>query len=569
MAPTTTVNELSPTREVFLVCSICLAQLISLAGLAQTVAPLPIIGADFGEHNPAALSWLPAAFSLTAGTFILPAGRLGDMYGLKRMYIVGFVWYGVFSLIAGMSVYVNFTMLAVCRGLQGIGPAILVPNALALVGKSYRDESVQQRKHLVMGFFAASAPTGFLFGALFSSLFAQLAWWPWMFWSQAIVCWVGAVFAYLVVPTDAAAPPALVPAVVPGKVTEGLGISDQYRSSSPDSSDSGSDEKAKVDIEPKRMEFDSLGALTGVTGLILVNFAFNDAPRTSWSSPAVLSTLILGSSFLVGFVYIELRIASHPLLPPLNWKALLALACISAGWASFGIWMFYWWQLQEVLRGYLPLSAVAQNAAVIPSGLLASLTTGLLLSRVPVSMILLASMLCFVTGMTLLATVPLHQTFWGQTFVSLLTMPWGMDMSFPSTIAIVSQSLPAEHQGTASALVNVVVNYSISMGLGIAGTIIKHTGGTEDVSGAGQPGPHGQSGLFPGGDEKKTMTLLRGFRAAWDFGIGLDVLGVVIAAAFVASEVWRRRKARRLYDRGVKGGAGQLNCTVLRQYAPH
>jgi hypothetical protein len=66
----------SPAHEMWFIFTICMAQFLSLAGLAQSIAPMEIIGRSFGVNNEAALSWYPASFSLTYGTFILPAGRL-------------------------------------------------------------------------------------------------------------------------------------------------------------------------------------------------------------------------------------------------------------------------------------------------------------------------------------------------------------------------------------------------------------------------------------------------------------------------------------------------------------
>ncbi len=115
-----------------------MAQFLSLAGLAQTIAPLNIIGQGFNVTDEAQLSWYPAAFSLTLGTFILPAGRLGDMYGHRNMYMLGFAWYAVWSVVAGVAVFGGGDILfSTCRGLQGIWCALLVPNALALVGRTY------------------------------------------------------------------------------------------------------------------------------------------------------------------------------------------------------------------------------------------------------------------------------------------------------------------------------------------------------------------------------------------------------------------------------------------------
>lgn len=95
----------SPVREAIFVFTICMAQFLALAGLAQSIAPLLILGRSFSVTAEGLLSWYSAAFSLTVGTFILPAGRLGDMYGHRNVALVGYTWYALWSVIAGVAVY--------------------------------------------------------------------------------------------------------------------------------------------------------------------------------------------------------------------------------------------------------------------------------------------------------------------------------------------------------------------------------------------------------------------------------------------------------------------------------
>ena len=465
-APATSFSTLHEIAFVFI---ICMAQFLALAGLAQSIAPLHIIGNDFGISNPGELSWYPAAFSLTVGTFILPAGRLGDMFGHKKLYLVGLGWYAVWSVIAGVSVYSGDVLFSIARGFQGIGPAIVVPNALAVVGRAYPP---CDKKNLIFALFGAAAPTGWVVGAVFSSIFAQLAWWPWAYFALAIACVVAAGAAQSIIPTD------------------------------------------ELEADASSIRFDYLGGITGVTGLILFNFAWNQAAVVGWSVVYNYVLLIVGIIFLVIFVWVELKIADQPLVPleALSQESILALAVIAAGWGSFGVWVYYLWNFIEVIRGYSALAACAQNAPVAISGLLASVATGILLSKTKVSNVLLLSTLFFLIGQILIAIAPPTQIYWAQTFVSIIIMPWGMDMSFPSGTIILSNSTAKEHQGVAASLVNTVVNYSISIALGIAGTVDRNVNkGGKDVLG--------------------------GYRGAWYFGIGLDIVAVIFALYFV----WRMR----------------------------
>lgn len=130
-------QQLSPIREFLFVTIICLAQFMTQAGLGQCLSILQIIGEDFGVTDPGRLAWLIAGYSLTVGTFILIAGRLGDVFGYKRMLIVGFAWFSLWSVIEGLASYSNHVLFIFARVFAGIGPAIILTNGLAILGASY------------------------------------------------------------------------------------------------------------------------------------------------------------------------------------------------------------------------------------------------------------------------------------------------------------------------------------------------------------------------------------------------------------------------------------------------
>ncbi|KAK2627507.1 hypothetical protein QTJ16_003473 [Diplocarpon rosae] len=478
-------------REIAFVGVLCAAQLFTQASLGQAIAPLHIIGASLGTSSPGQLSWFPAAYSLTVGTFILIAGRLGDLYGHKRLFTAGFVWFGVWSLLCGFAVYIprsahrSLIFFDICRAMQGIGPAFLLPNAMAILGRTYPPG---RRKEMVFSIFGATAPSGFVVGAAFSSLFAQLAWWPWAFWTTGVMCFVMALVGNFAIPYT---PPP------------------QFSSSSVQG---GAHAFARTD---------ALGCLTGITALVLINFAWNQGPVVGWSTPYTYSLLIVGFLFLGIFALVESR-AEFPLLPldALTKDTAFVLGCIALGWGSFGIWVFYTWQFVEELRGATPLLSSAMFIPCAFSGLAAALTTGRILHRVGPSLVMMMSMTAFTVGIALVATAPVAQTYWAQTFVSVCVMPWGMDMSFPAATILLSDHVRKEHQGVAASLVNTVINYSVSIGLGFAGTI--------------------ESRVNRSGGE-----LLKGYRGAWYMGIGLAGAGIVLSMLFAGTHLVERKKQRK------------------------
>jgi MFS family permease len=161
LARTQSIAEtLSPLREFLFVGLLCSAQFVTQAGLLNTLSILHIIGNDLGITDPGVLSWLIAGYSLTVGTFILLSGRCGDLFGYKIMIIIGYAWFGIWNIIAGCSVYApgdgGQKLFIVARVLSGIGPAILLPNSLGLLGATYEEG---RRKDMVFSFFGACAPS--------------------------------------------------------------------------------------------------------------------------------------------------------------------------------------------------------------------------------------------------------------------------------------------------------------------------------------------------------------------------------------------------------------------------
>ena len=149
-------ETLSLPHEILFVSIICLAQFTTQVGFGQALLILHDIGRSFKLSNASELSWLVAGYSLTVGTFILISGRLGDMFGYKRMLLIGYAWFSVWSMIAGLAIYSNHVLFVFARVLQGIGPAILLPNGVALLGASYANGS--PRKNMVFALFGACAP---------------------------------------------------------------------------------------------------------------------------------------------------------------------------------------------------------------------------------------------------------------------------------------------------------------------------------------------------------------------------------------------------------------------------
>lgn len=449
-----------------------------------TLVLLRTIGETFHVRNPAQLAWMVAGYSLTVGTFILFSGRLGDVFGYKRVLLLGTIWFSVWSAVVGATVYTSFTVAIVSRVLQGIGPALCLPNALAILGAAYPPGN---RKAMMFAFFGATAPIGAVVGAVFFSLLSKI-WWPWAYRGMAIGLAVLAIATAFIVPS------------VPR---------------------TGSLPK---DVRGWIETLDLPGAIVGVVALVLFNFAWTQAPVSGWKSPIILAPLAAGLVLFVLFGLIESRLSPRPLLPfsAVNADVAFVLAALVLGWATFGIWTLYLTQILQYIRHLPPLLITAYFSPVVVSGACAAVLTGFLLGRLKVGppKVMAMALIAFTIGVCLTAFAPKHQVYWAQIFVSMIVMPFGMDMSFPAATLILSNAVPKAHQGVAASLVNTVVNYGIALGVGFASTVDVHVNG-EGIT-----------------DDE----LLRGFRGALYLGIGLAGLGLVVSLAFLVRDRLRSRR---------------------------
>lgn len=436
------------------------------------------IGQSFGVTEPASLAWLIAGYSLTVGTFILFSGRLGDIFGYKRMMLIGFAWFSFWSMVVGVSVYSNYVLVVFARVLQGIGPALALPNGLAIFGYTYPPG---HRKAMVFAFFGAVAPMGAVIGGVFAALLSRISW-SWSQYINAIWLLVLCIAGHFVVPND------------PNRHELPTGLKNW--------SDT----------------LDLPGAVVGVVALVLFNFSWTQAPISGWVTATALVPLILGLILFCVFMYIEAKVSKNPLLPfdAVTVDTMFVLAAVVCGWACFGTWTLYLVQILQDIRGLSPLLTVAWFCPVAIAGGCAAVFTGKLLGpwAVKPPIVMTMALSAFTIGCILAVTAPRDQIYWGQIFVSIVVMPFGMDMSFPAATLILSNIVAKEHQGVGASLVNTVVNYGIALGVGFATTVDVHVNN--------------------GGHTPEDR--LQGYRAGLWMGAGLACLGLTICAAFVVRE---------------------------------
>ncbi|KKY15469.1 putative efflux pump antibiotic resistance [Diplodia seriata] len=368
---------------------------------------------------------MAAAYSLTQSAFVLVSGRLGAVYGHKRMLLLGGAIIVVFSLInAFCTTYESFIAL---RALTGIGGGILMPNAVAMLTIMVPPGRM---RNITLAAFAASPPVGAMVGALLAGAFIEETEWKYFFILIALFGAVVFTALALILPAEEAV-----------------------------------DKDGKIDW---------MGIALGVSGLALFNFAWNQAPSVGWHTPYVIATLILSIASFLAFLYWEGAHAPSPIMPLAifatpTFTALIAVVLLT--YMAFGISLWYMVAWQELTRHW---SALHLAVGWLPFAFGACLAVGAaawLAPRLPARWILAIGIGACLASNLLLATMPARQGYWKQVFPAVVAGSACPDFVYVAAQIVASGSVGRRDQGVAGSLVGTLNLYGISLGLGFAGTI--------------------------------------------------------------------------------------------------
>ncbi|KAL4402830.1 transmembrane transporter [Malassezia pachydermatis] len=408
--------------------TVAISQMFSVGSLGIAAFSMRQTAADF--HAPSSeMVWYLAAYGITSGVFVLIAGRLGDVFGHKYIFIAGWLWTAAFSLGAGFcSTSVVFDVM---RGLTGVGTAMITPCAIALLARAFPPGSTW--KNMAFALFGFFAPTGFVVGGAIGAGFAQNVTWRWAYWFWAIMCLFFAILSFLVIPHRL------------GKSLPGVSM----------------------------MNYDYVGSLLGVAGLLLFAVAWSQGGGLGWDTVYVYVLLIV-SVVCTGLFAVWETIIKHPVLPPSLWTRPGFVPMILAlffGWNSFGVLIYFGPEFLLEFRDLTPLHAVAEFTPIIICGLVATLSAGFFVDWMPVQYIFFAACCSFLFGNLMFSLTPAHQMYWKMVFPAFALTGFGPDLSFTAASIVISNTLLPSEQGVGGSLINTVVLYSAGLGMSIAGTV--------------------------------------------------------------------------------------------------
>jgi EmrB/QacA subfamily drug resistance transporter len=463
---------MTPRAKNIALALLAMTQFVVVIDASIVNIALPSIGKAL-SFSQADLSWVVNAYTLTFGGFLLLGGRLADLMGRRRMFMIGLVLFSFASLAGGLAQ--SEAWLIAARALQGLGAALVSPAALSIITTTFADGEERNR---ALGVWGAVAGAGGAAGVLLGGVLTSGLSWRWVLFVNVPI---GVVCALL-------APRLL--------------------------------QESHAEVESR--SFDVPGALTVTAGLALLVYALVDAVNVGWGSTATIAK-IAGAVVLLGvFLAIEKRQRS-PLMP-LSIFRLRTLrgadtVALLIGMSLFSMFFFISLYMQQVLH----FSALRAGLSYLPLAFAIILSAGAAsfgVTRFGFKPVLVAGLLFVAAGLFWFSKVPPHGgTFAADVLGPSILAAIGLGLSFvPVTIAAVTGTRPHE-AGLASGLVNTAQQVGGALGLAILATVANSR----------------TKSLLHGGSHDAALALTKGFERAFLVGSGFALIGALLTVVLISS----------------------------------
>jgi EmrB/QacA subfamily drug resistance transporter len=482
---------------------VCLAQLMIVLDTTIVNVALPSIQRDlhFTQGN---LTWVINAFLIAFGSFLLLAGRLGDLFGRKRIFLIGVVTFTLASALCGFAS--SQGLLIAARFVQGIGGALSASVILAIIVTEF---PLAEDRAKAMSAYVFVAVAGGSLGLLAGGALTQALNWHWIFFVNLPI----------------------------GVATFGLG-----RALLP------SDRAVAA-----RQRIDWLGSLLVTLSLMTAVYAIVQATSFGWGSVQVLGFGAVAVALMAAFLALEARIA-NPIMPLriLRLRGLVGSSAVR-GFLVTGMYstFFLGTLYLEHVRHY---SALQTGLAFLPwtvtVGILSLGITARLIGRFGAIRVLLSGLGMVIVGLALLATDGLNTQFFPTIFFAYFAIGLGIGSSFTPLLTIAMANVPAADAGLGSGIVNVSQQVAGAFGLAVLGTIAaNHSKGLE---------AHGHT---------LASSLIAGYHLAFTIGAGSIVVAIITTLAVLRPLGRRAPAATTLAPAPARAIAPQADRALERQAA--
>ncbi|HET7744112.1 MAG TPA: MFS transporter [Gaiellaceae bacterium] len=462
----------------FALALLCGVQFMVVLDVAIVNVALPSIQTDlhFSQEN---LQWVISAYALVFGGFLLLGGRLADLLGRKRVFMVGLVIFSLGSLMCGLAW--NEASLIAFRALQGLGAAAITPSALSILSTTFREG---RERNIALGAWGAVGGFGAAAGVLLGGILTDLLSWQWIFFVNVPVGILGLILA-------------------PMLLSESRDAHGQSH--------------------------DIPGAILVTSGLVLLVLGITQGHGWGWSSGRTIGVFVAAAALLIAFVAWESR-QRDPLVPLSIFRRLPTLTAANIvgfvmGTVLFSVFLILTLYMQDVL-GYSPLQAGVAYLAVAGTAVIWANVAAAAVNRIGVKPALVFGMAMLMVGLLTFTQVSVGGSYWTDLFPGFLILGIGIPFAFvPVTIAALAGTRP-EESGLASGLINTSQQIGGAVGIAILSTVAVTR--TDDAVASGTAVPN---------------ALTTGFQAAFWVGSAIALVGVLVSIFLVRGRDLRPQEA--------------------------
>jgi len=450
---------------------VALAQLMVVLDSTVVNIALPSAQADLG-FSDGDRQWIVTAYSLAFASLLLLGGRLSDLIGRKRTFIIGLIGFAVASALGGAAG--TFGWLVAARALQGAFGALLAPTALAVLTTTF---TIPKERARAFGVFGAIAGAGGAVGLLLGGFLTEYFDWRWNLYINVVIAVVAVIGAAIFV--------------------------DHLQRTGP---------RPKLDIP---------GTILVSAALFGLVYGFSNAETDGWDSPLTWGMLGGAVVLLVAFVLWQRR-AAHPLLPLAivldRNRGAAYLSVMIAGAGMFGIFLFVTYYLQASL-GYTPMQTGVSFLPMIGMLVLAAqLSTNIFVPRFGPKVMVPFGMTLGVIGMILLTNLDLDSSYAANVLPPLLILGFAMGSIMPASMQTATLGVDRQFAGVASAMVNTSQQVGGSIGTALLNTLAA-------TAAADYVAAH-----LPATAEVAAQAAVASYATAYWWGAGFFAVGGVIAA---------------------------------------
>jgi EmrB/QacA subfamily drug resistance transporter len=410
-----------PGWSVLAVC--CTAQFMIVLDIAIVTVALPQMRQGLGMSAPGE-QWIINAYTLTLGGFLLLGGRAADLFGRRRVFLLGLALFTAASLAGGLAQDGGWLIAA--RAVQGLGGAVLAPATLSVLITTFTEPAERRR---ALGVWSAVASSGAAAGVLAGGILTDLAGWRWVL--------------FINVPIGAA-----LLAAAAAVLTESS-------------------------ARPAHRNLNLPGAVTATGGLTVLVYGIISAQTRAWGSPVTIAALVAAAALLAAFVQIEARLAPHPLVPLhiFRHRALTVANVIGLanGAGLFGMYIFLSLYLQQASH-YSPLKTGLAFLPLAISTMAGALTGARLVARIGVRRQLVLGLLANAAGLGWLSQLTAGAPYLSHVVIPITLAGAGFGMSLVPMTLSATTSLPVHQAGLASGLLQTSRQVGGAIGLAAMGT---------------------------------------------------------------------------------------------------